>query len=77
MSINLDRMIYLVISDYNDGDGPFVREAELSRTDFVTVCKGIRDGQYENLVAVIELNPVEHTCREVTSDIETLIPEPK
>jgi hypothetical protein len=64
--MNLDRMMYLVISELKCG--PLILEVELHRMDRSTVLREAREGQYDEILAVIELNPVEKTCREVTSD---------
>jgi hypothetical protein len=74
MSLNLDRMLYLVISDHKDG--PIIWEIQLHRMDLVQVTKDIMHGQYDGeVLAVIEMNPEEGICREVTSDFETLLPD--
>jgi hypothetical protein len=72
--MNLDRMMYLVISTLPKC-GPLVLEVELHRMDRDTVARELREGQYEQVVAVIELNPVEKICREVTDEFEPEIRE--
>lgn len=62
-----DQMIYLVIG--TDKDDAYLPERKLSDLDRATVIKDIADGQYEGLIQVIECNPVEGICRDVTEDI--------
>ncbi len=66
MSIK-DHMAYIVVCD--SGNGGYLPERKLSDLDRATVVKDIADGQYEGLTQVIELNPVEGICRDVTEDI--------
>lgn len=68
--MTLDRMMYLVVSDHHDG--PIIWEVQLVRMDRAIVTKDIRDGQYGDVLHVIEMNPVEHICREVTPEFEGL-----
>jgi hypothetical protein len=68
--MTLDRMLFLVVSDHESG--PIIWEVELSQMDRATVAKDIRDGQYADVLHVIEFNPVEHICREVTREFEGL-----
>jgi hypothetical protein len=65
--INLDRQFYLVITDHKSG--AYVPEQNVWEMDRAKVIKDIREGQYDDVVAVIEFNPVEHTSRDATSDI--------
>jgi hypothetical protein len=67
--MNLDRMMYLVISDHKDG--PIIWEIQLHRMDRATVARDLRHGQYEDVLAVLEINPVEGICREVTNEFTT------
>lgn len=62
-----DQMIYLLVAA--DKGGAYLPERKLSDLDRATTVKDIADGQYEDLIQVIELNPVEGTCRDVTEDI--------
>jgi len=69
--VRFDRDFYLVISDL---DGPTILEVDdLSRMDVVTVTKDIVSGQYGDVIAVIQFNPNEYTCRDVTHDFQTAI----
>jgi hypothetical protein len=69
--MNLDRMIYLVISNHEEG--PFFPETNLADTSLVILTKDILAGQYSNIMAVLELNPTERTCREATDDFREII----
>ena len=62
-----DQMICLLVAA--DKGGAYLPERKLSDLDRATVIKDIAGGQYEDLIQVIELNPVEGTCRDVTEDI--------
>lgn len=67
MVSNLDRMIYIVIVGHANGD--YFPEQNVSETDRASVVKDIAEGQYGWLQRVLELNPVEGICRDVTEDI--------
>lgn len=72
MNLNLDRQMFIVICDHKDG--PFIPEiSDLDHTRAAMVAKHIRDRQLTNVLAVIEFNPVENICREVTHDFKDLI----
>jgi hypothetical protein len=71
--VKLDLMLYLVISQLSSSDGPIILEIELSRMGLADVLRDIRDGQYSTVLAVLELNPVEGICREVTYDFKDVI----
>ena len=74
MPLKLDRDFVVVICDHKDG--PFIPEVQdLSRATREMVARDIADCQYTEILAVIELNPVEHTCREVTHDYQETINE--
>jgi len=67
MPLISDRMIYLVTVAYEDGD--YVSPRPLSDLDRATTIKDIASGEIEDLVQVLECNPVEGICRDVTTDI--------
>lgn len=67
MSSIKDRMVYVVIVAHKSGD--FLPEQNVSEMDRKTVVRDIASGQYEGLVQVLECNPVEHICDDVTSEI--------
>lgn len=62
-----DHMSYLVVAAHKDG--AYLPERKLSDLDRVTTVKDIAAGQYEDLTQVIEFNPAEGICRDVTEDI--------
>lgn len=62
-----DHMAYIVVCD--SSDDAYLPERKLSDLDRATVIKDIADGQYEGLTQVLEINPTEGTCRDVTEDI--------
>lgn len=62
-----DHMAYIVLVAHRSGE--YLPEQNVSALDRATVVKDIADGQYEGLTQVIEINPVEGTCRDVTEDI--------
>ena len=72
MSLRLDRDFVICICDHKDG--PFIPEVQdLSRATREMVERDIADCQYTEILAVIEFNPKEFTCREVTHDYQEII----
>lgn len=69
MTVNLDRMRYLVVSDHEEG--PIIWEVQLHRMDRATVAEDIKHGQYGDVLLVIEFNTVEGTSRDATEEFET------
>lgn len=67
MTLNLDRQLYLVITDHKSG--AYIPEQNLCEMDRARVIKDIAEAQFTDVVAVIEFNPIERTSRDVTSDI--------
>ena len=67
MPLISDRMIYLVTTYSKDGN--YLVERRLSDLDRKTTIKDIASGEIEDLVQVLECNPVEGICRDVTTDI--------
>jgi hypothetical protein len=66
-SLDLDRMFYMVVCNHKDG--PLVYERMLADMNRGTVVAHLREGQFDDgVLAVIEFNPAEGTCREVTDD---------
>jgi len=64
-----DHMAYIVLVAHQSGE--YLPEQSVSSLDRATVIKDIADGQYEGLTQVIEINPVEGTCRDVTEERRT------
>lgn len=73
MTINLDRMIYIVIVGHANGD--YFPEQNVSETDRASVVKDIAEGQYGWLQRVLEVNPVEGICRDCTEDVALSVSE--
>ena len=67
----IDRMIYLVVSDHPTG--PLIHETSLADTDRKTVAKDIADDQFGPVISVLEINPAEKICREVTDEFQQAI----
>ena len=67
MTINLDRMLYIVFVDHRSGI--YLPERNLVDLDRKTTVQDIATGQIEDVIAVHEYNPVERTSRDVTDDI--------
>jgi hypothetical protein len=67
--VTLDKMLYLVISDHPSA-APIIWEREPRQMDRATVIADLCSGQYGPVLHIIELNPVEGICREVTDDPE-------
>jgi hypothetical protein len=62
----LDRILYVIIEE--SGDEPYVTETPVSRMGLVNVLRDIRQGQYGEILHIIEINPIHHLCREATDD---------
>lgn len=62
-----DHMAYIVLVAHQSGE--YLPERNLSDLDRATTVKDIAAGQYEDLTQVIECNPAEGICRDVTEDI--------
>lgn len=66
-SLNPDRMIYFVLCQYKSGVEWTARDpANMSRRDTIA---DIITGDLANVVTVLECNPVENICNDVTDDI--------
>jgi hypothetical protein len=65
--LNSDLMIYFVQCRYNSGIAWAERDsANMSRRDTIA---DIMTGDLSNVIQVLECNPVEHVCSDVTEDI--------
>jgi hypothetical protein len=60
-----DHMVYFVLC----GPGTYAPERNLSDMDRATTVRDIAKAQYENVIQVLECNPAEHVCNDVTADI--------
>jgi hypothetical protein len=70
----LERDMYLVVVGHKNG--PYIPETDISRTSIAIVTEDLMHGQYEDVLAVIELNPIDHICRDCTHDFKDVIPDP-
>lgn len=62
-----DNMIYFVLYRYKSGLAWAERDpANMSRRDTIA---DIMTGDLENIVTILECNPVEHVCSDVTEDV--------
>lgn len=68
--MNLDRDLYLVISYLNE---PIILEVTMDQMKRDVVMQDIRDGQYREVLAVLQINPIEKICRECTDEFRTAI----
>lgn len=62
-----DQMTYIAVCSSKTGN--YVRERDVADTDRKTTVADISSGEIEDVVQVLEVNPVEGTCRDVTEDI--------
>ena len=67
MPLITDQMVYMVTVASKDGD--YVAQRPLSDLDRKTTIQDIASGEIEDLVQVLECNPAERICNDVTSDI--------
>lgn len=67
MTSNADRMIYLVTVAHQGG--AYMPERDVADLDRATTVKMIAQGQFEGPTQVLECNPVEGICRDVTEDM--------
>lgn len=74
-ALKFNRPIYLVVVNYPGEDSLYITETALDDTDIVTVCKDLRDKQFDRPCAVIEIDLINRTCREATHDFKDLIPD--
>lgn len=63
----MDRTLYFIECAFTSGNA-FV-EVERHRMTRQQVVDDILHGQYEDVVTVIECNPVEHICDDITADV--------
>ena len=63
-----DRMTYLVLADFGKLGRAWVERDDADMSRAVTV-KHIASGQIENVIQVLEVNPVERICNDVTDAI--------
>ena len=64
--MNSDRQIYFVFCQYRSGQEWAARDpANMSREETLI---DIRSGELPSVIQVLECNPVEHICTDVTND---------
>jgi len=63
-----DRMIYFVLCDFGPKLGKAYVERDPADMDRATTIKDIQSGQFAEIVQILECNPVEHICSDVTED---------
>lgn len=66
-SIIKDRMVYLVICGHKSG--PYIPERNIADMDRKSIVADIASGKIDDVLQVIEFNPIEGTSRDVTEDI--------
>ena len=59
--------LYIVFERHISGD--YTADQRTSEMDRATVVKEIAQGQYEDIVRVLEIDPANGTCRDATKDI--------
>jgi len=67
MSLNLDRSFFSVICEL--GKSLYAPETELEEMELSRIVGDIRSGQFENVQAILEFNPVEGWCNDITGDV--------
>lgn len=63
-----DHMTYIVVCASRSG-ARYVVERDLERCDKASTIEDIARGEFDRLVQVLECNPVEHVCSDVTADL--------
>jgi hypothetical protein len=72
--MNLDKQFVLVINEFGKYGLAFV-ETGLADATFEKACEDIHSGQFSNPRAVIEFNPVEGRCRDITEEVMEVVRE--
>jgi hypothetical protein len=72
--MNLDKMFVLIINDYGPHGIAFA-ETGLADATFEKACEDLHSGQFSNPRAVIEFNPVEGRCRDITEEVMEVVRE--
>jgi len=67
MVLNLDRTFYSVICDL--GKCLYMPETDLADMSLGQIIRDVRSGQLEDVRAVLEFNPAEGWCNDVTGDV--------
>jgi hypothetical protein len=69
MALNLDMTFYSVICEL--GNCYYTPEIDLEEMNLARIIGEVRDGQFEKVRAVLEFNPAEGWCNDVTGDVLT------
>lgn len=67
MTLNLDVSMFSIICEL--GDCLYQAETELHDMKLHRIIDDISKGQFENVKAVLEFNPVEGWCNDITDDV--------
>jgi hypothetical protein len=73
-TLNLDKMFVLIVNDYGPHGIAFA-ETGLADATFEKACEDLHSGQFSNPRAVIEFNPVEGRCRDITEEVMEVVRE--
>lgn len=63
-----DRTIYFILCDFGRHGRAYV-ERDAGDMDRKTTIRDIADRQFSNIVQILECNPAEHICSDVTEEI--------
>ncbi|WP_305986094.1 hypothetical protein [Roseibium sp. MMSF_3544] len=69
MKVDLDTSFFSVVCEL--GNALYTPEIDLTDMRVGQLIEDIRTGQYENVRAVLECNPVEGWCNDITEDVLT------
>ncbi|WP_428647787.1 hypothetical protein [Roseibium sp.] len=69
MPLNLDTSFFSVVCEL--GGDLYVPETDLQDMTWKRIVADIRSGQFERVKAVLEFNPAEGWCNDVTGDVMT------
>ncbi|KZM48997.1 hypothetical protein [Labrenzia sp. OB1] len=67
MPVNLDMSLFWVICEMDRS--LYLAEADLENMSLHRIIGDIRDGQLENVQAILETNPAEGWCNDITGDV--------
>lgn len=62
-----DQMAYIIVCAHKSG--AYLPERNVSELDRKTLIKDIADGQHTEVIQVLEINPVERICNDVSDEI--------
>src|SRR5215831_6162053 len=63
-----DRMLYFVLADFGSAGHAFI-ETDIARNSLRQVIVDIATGEIKSPIQILECNPVERICNDVTQDI--------